>query len=65
MGHSHESDPKKLPVPFKPRESDLVHHQKEWTSGARGGGSVPKDFTWRTNPKQSQEEHGSPALDEK
>lgn len=59
---SHD-DPRQLPVPFKPRpESDLEHHQKEWTSGTRGGGKVPKDFSWRTNPKQAQEEHGSGAL---
>lgn len=55
-------DPKKLPVPFKPKASpkqDLVHQTQEWTSGGRGGGSVPADFTWGTNPKQHQEERGA------
>ncbi len=57
---SHDSHPQQLPVPYKPRpEADLVHHQKEWSSGTRGGGSVPRDFGWRTNPKQAQEEYGS------
>lgn len=56
---SHE-DPKKLPVPMRPRaDTDLEHHRKEWTSGTRGGGSVPKDFSWPTNPKQQQEEYGA------
>lgn len=66
MGSSHhDSDPKKLPVPLKARpDQDLHHHRAEWTSGSRGGGSVPKDFGWKTNPKQSQEENGSGALDE-
>lgn len=64
MSSSHETDPRKLPVPFKARpEADLEHHRKEWTSGTRGGGSVPKDFVWRTSPKQAQEENGSGALD--
>jgi hypothetical protein len=65
MGASnHESDPRKLPVPFTGRPGeDLHHHQAEWTSGTRGGGSVPKDFGWRTNPKAAQEENGSGAVD--
>ena len=36
------------------------HHLEEWTSGQRGGGKVPEDFAWRTNPKQWQEELGTP-----
>jgi hypothetical protein len=35
------------------------YHLNEWTSGSRGGGSVPADFEWRSNPKQSQEESGT------
>jgi hypothetical protein len=38
---------------------DVDHHLKEWTSGKRGGGKVPADFGWRTNPKQQQEENGA------
>jgi hypothetical protein len=34
------------------------HHLDEWSSGQRGGGKVPTDFGWKTNPKQWQEEHG-------
>ena len=55
------SDSKKLPVPYKPdlqRQSDAFHHTYEWTSGKRGGGKVPADFEWRSNPKQNQEEDG-------
>jgi hypothetical protein len=61
MSGSHEdSDPKNLPVPFTGRpEVDIQHHRKEWTSGTRGGGKIPKDFSWPTNPKQQQEEYGS------
>ncbi len=58
MGH----DAKKLPVPYKPeagKPADVIHHQREWTSGQRGGGKVPADFEWNTNPKQWQEEHGT------
>jgi hypothetical protein len=35
------------------------YHLHEWTSGQRGGGKVPADFGWRTNPKQWQEENGT------
>ncbi len=60
---THESDPKKLPIPQRPRaDLDIVHHQREWSSGQRGGGSVPKDFGWPSNPKQHQEERGSGEL---
>lgn len=55
-GQSH-----RLPVPWKAdlsRAPDIEHHTKEWTSGARGGGYVPDDFEWGTNPKQEQEEKG-------
>jgi len=34
------------------------YHLEEWSSGQRGGGKVPEDFSWRTNPKQWQEELG-------
>jgi hypothetical protein len=57
---NHDSDPKNLPVPWTARpEVDIEHHRREWTSGTRGGGKVPRDFTWPSNPKQNQEEHGS------
>ena len=57
---NHESDPKNLPVPLPARpELDIEHHRREWTSGTRGGGHVPKSFVWPTNPKQNQEENGS------
>lgn len=58
---SHGSDPKRLPVPYSPpaEQEDLEHQLHEWTSGTRGGGKVPKDFTWGTNPKQTQEEFGA------
>ncbi len=60
MAHEHESDPKKLPVPRRPRAStDIEHHRREWASGERGGVTLPKDFTWPSNPKQAQEEAGS------
>lgn len=54
------SDSNKLPVPYKPdtRQNDLFHHTNEWTSGRRGGGRVPADYEWKTNPKQQQEEVG-------
>jgi hypothetical protein len=54
-----------LPMPFKPQPRgrvDLEHHTGEWTSGSRGGGFVPPDFEWGTNPKQHQEENGSAAF---
>ncbi|GMU60152.1 MAG: hypothetical protein IT380_12225 [Myxococcales bacterium] len=59
---SHASDPKLLPVPYKPPATgrlDIEHQLHEWTSGTRGGGVVPQDFTWVTNPKQTQEELGA------
>lgn len=63
MGSSNKpSDPKKLPVPFKGRPTtDIVHQESEWSTGQsrRGGGKVPTDFSWGTNPKQYQEERGS------
>lgn len=58
---SHGSDPKRLPVPYTPpnHRPDIEHQLHEWTSGTRGGGKVPTDFTWVTNPKQTQEEFGA------
>jgi hypothetical protein len=44
-----------VPRPHRPKD----HHLEEWTSGQRGGGKVPEDFAWKTNPKQWQEEHGA------
>lgn len=65
MGSSSKPvDPKKAPVPFKAKPSpDITHHAQEWTSGRQGGGRVPADFTWGTNPKQHQEERGAAELD--
>ena len=58
------SDATKLPVPYKPTpgHTDIVHHQQEWTSGTMGGGKVPDDLEWTTNPKQYQEEFGAPTV---
>ncbi len=41
---------------------DIEHHTKEWTSGTRGGGKLPADFEWGTNPKTHQEEAGASQL---
>ena len=38
---------------------DIDHHTREWTSGTRGGGKVPADYEWTTNPKVEQEETGA------
>lgn len=38
------------------------HHTHVWTSGKQGGGKVPADFAWKTNPKQTQEEFGTNAV---
>jgi hypothetical protein len=51
-------DPKARPAGEPKRTKD--HHLEEWSSGQRGGGKVPEDFAWRTNPKQWQEELGTP-----
>jgi len=61
-GNNRPVDPRKVPVVYKPKPGvrDLDYHSAEWTSGQRGGGSVPADFHWRTNPKQHQEERGAP-----
>jgi len=63
-GNNKPIDPRKVPVVYRPKANvrDIEHHQKEWTSGTRGGGSVPADLTWRTNPKQHQEERGASTL---
>ncbi len=39
--------------------ADLEHHTREWTSGSRGGGKVPADYEWPSNPKTHQEELGA------
>ena len=38
---------------------DSEHHTREWTSGTRGGGKVPADYQWNSNPKVEQEENGA------
>ena len=57
--NNHPPDPKKLPVPLKGNTVLDTHQATEWASGTRGGGKLPADFEWRTNPKQHQEEYGS------
>lgn len=62
MSHSgHPSDPRTQPVPYKPRPgtNELEYQEREWTSGTRGGGTLPADLEWRSNPKQRQEERGA------
>lgn len=60
MEPSAPAEAPKLPVEWKEQlHRDLHYHQKEWSSGTRGGGMIPKDFDWLTNPKQRQEENGS------
>lgn len=62
MEHSDDfAEPNTLPVPYKAKagQSDLDYQERVWASGARGGGSVPADFEWRSNPKQRQEERGA------
>jgi hypothetical protein len=64
MGASKHANAKNLPIPFEPKVvNDLAYHEKHWTSGQRGGGYVPLDFTWGTNPKQHQEERGAAEAD--
>lgn len=46
----------------KRQSEDIDYHLKEWSSGTRGGGSVPADLTWGTNPKLNQEENGAAGL---
>lgn len=55
------SDPKQLPALYRPPQGglDIEHHTKEWTSGGMGGGKVPADFEWASNPKVTQEERGA------
>ena len=57
----HPVDPKKLPVVYKPPagEQDAEYQRSQWASGSRGGGKVPADLEWVTNPKQHQEERGA------
>jgi hypothetical protein len=59
---SQGNDSSKLPVPYKPdtaKQPDVFYQDHEWASGKRGGGKVPADYEWGTNPKQYQEELGS------
>lgn len=54
------SDPKQVPALWRPPQggADIEHHQREWTSGTQGGGKVPSDFEWTSNPKAYAEEFG-------
>ena len=60
------TDPKQTPALWRPPQggSDIEHHTREWTSGAMGGGKVPADYEWTSNPKVYAEEFGAnvPAL---
>lgn len=55
------SDPKQMPALWRPPQggSDIEHHTREWTSGTAGGGKVPSDFEWTSNPKTYAEEAGA------
>ena len=55
------SDPRQLPALWRPPQggSDIEHHTREWTSGSMGGGKVPSDYEWPSNPKVAQEEEGA------
>jgi hypothetical protein len=61
MGSSNlPADPKKAPLAIHHKtHPDIVHQNHEWSSGTRGGGKVPADLTWPSNPKQDQEENGN------
>lgn len=52
------------PAPKRSERRIQDHHTQEWSSGTRGGGSIPADFGWSSNPKQYQEEYGSSTLEE-
>jgi hypothetical protein len=41
------------------QDKNRNHQVSVWSTGKRGGGSVPADFGWKTNPKQWQEETGA------
>lgn len=55
------SDPKQMPALWRPPQggSDIEHHTQEWTSGSMGGGKVPADFEWTSNPRAYAEEFGA------
>ena len=64
-GSPKSTDVRKLPVPYRPKAGDTRngdHFTKEWWSGERGGGKLPQDFEWNSNPKKNQEENGSSDL---
>ncbi len=58
---SAHSDPKQLPAVWRPPQggSDIQYHQHEWTSGTQGGGKVPADFEWTSNPRVYAEDFGA------
>ena len=55
------SDPKQMPALWRPPQggADIEHHTREWTSGSMGGGKVPADFEWTSNPRAYAEEFGA------
>ncbi len=60
--------PESNAVTPSPRRGDskVVDYQsREWSPGTRGGGHVPADFGWSTNPKQRQEELGTASTEER
>ncbi len=58
------SDPKQLPALWRPPQggADIEHHTREWTSGTMGGGKVPADFEWHSNPRVYAEDFGANVL---
>lgn len=47
------------PLTFQPKkDADIQYFEDAWWSGQRGGGSVPVDISWTSNPKEAQEEQG-------
>lgn len=55
-----------LAIPSRHGENhDIDYHVKEWTSGQQGGGHIPDDFDWGSNPKQNQEENGASQLNKR
>jgi hypothetical protein len=54
------SDPKQTPALWRPPQGspDIDHQSREWTSGSMGGGKVPADYEWTSNPKTYAEDLG-------
>lgn len=65
MGLMYSPSRHPLALPTQPAsgKTDMDYHVRQWTSGSQGGGRVPDDFEWGTNPKQNQEENGASNLE--